>query len=317
MTNKKEDVYNNFAKKCENNCIKCFKSRMILVDDNYLSCESCYKGINYSKDKFEFSKEDVLKYIWKCDNVPIYTNLEEVIKIDEITKEEKNSILKCYKNVVSYYKEMSTEPTWNLIIVPTNNKNMIYRIYHDRKLEFIWCPGEIRKIVVVCNDKYREQNIKIANYLIDMYPIVIKSTLTKKFGDITKTNNDFMTRLGKTFRSYILKCNTECKICKNNRLIPYFTTEDDIVFGFCFRCYKGDDFENDTLALEGKILFENKLAFEIDGSNKYESAMYNFIDYVPMTNKINGLEHLEIMIKEDNPSFTWNDVNNLINKKIN
>ena len=256
MNDNIEDIYNNYIKKCEKTCTKCFKSGMILKDDNYESCENCYKGKNYSKDKFEFSKGDVFKYIWKCDDVPIYTTLEEVIKIDEITKDEKDSIFKCYKNVISYYNELQTEPLWNLIIVPTNNKNMIYRLYHDRKLEFIWCSGEIRKIVVVCNDKFRDKNIEIANYLKDVYPM-IKPTLTKRFGDITKTNNEFMYSLAETFKSFISKCDKDCKTCKKNRLIPYFTTDDDIIFGFCFRCYKGNNYKTDTLALEGKILFEN------------------------------------------------------------
>lgn len=315
MSDKKEDIYNNYVKKCENTCTKCFKSRMILKDENYESCKNCYKGKNYSKDKFEFNKEDVFKYIWKCDDVPIYTKLEEVIKIDEITKDEKNSILKCYKNVVSYYNELKTEPIWNLIIVPTNNKNMIYRIYHDRNLEFIWCSGEIRKIVVVCQDKFRDKNIEISNYLKDIYPL-IKSTLTKNFGDITKNNNKFMYSLTETFKSFISHCNEECKTCKKNRLIPYFTTDDDIIFGFCFKCYKGDDFKNDVLALEGRILFENKLAFDVDGSNKYEMAMYNFLDYMPFTKTMNGIEGFETIIKEDNPEFTWSDVNNKMYKNI-
>ena len=308
-----EDIYNNYIKKCEKTCTKCFKSGMILKGDNYESCEDCYKGKKYSQDKFEFSKGDVYKYIWRCDNVPIYTNLEEVIKNDEITKEEKEPIIKCYKNVVSYYNELKIDPLWNLIIVPTNNKNMIYRLYHDRKLEFIWCSGEIRKIVVVCKDEFRNKNIEIANFLKEMYPI-ITSTLTKQFGSITETNNEFMYSLAETYKSFISKCNKDCKTCKKNRLIPYFTTNDDIIFGFCFKCYNGNDYKKDTLALEGKILFKNKLAFEIGCSNKYQQAMFNFIEYLPATKIINGLECLETMLKEDKPEFTWSDVNNMMPK---
>ncbi len=306
-----EDIYNNYIKKCENTCTKCFKSKMILRDEKYSSCRNCYKGKNYSKDKFEFSKEDVFKYIWKCEDIPIYTTLEEVIKNEEITKKEKEPIIKCYKNVVSYYIELKIEPMWNLIIVPTQNKNMIYRVYHDRKLEFIWCSGEIRKIVVLCNDNFRNVNIEIANYLKNIYPI-IKSTLTKKFGDITKTNNKFMYSLAETFKSFMSECNKECKTCKKNRLIPYFTTDDDIIFGFCFRCYNGNDYKANTLALEGRILFENKLAFDVSGSNKYELAMYNFLDYIPSLKTINGSECFETMLKEDNPNFKWCDVINMV-----
>jgi hypothetical protein len=313
MSNDINDIYNNYAKKCEKPCSKCFKSRMILKGETYSSCDGCYKGKNYSKDKFEFSKLDVYKYIWKCVHVPIYTNLEEVIKNELITKDEKDPIIKCYKNVVSYYNELNVEPLWNLIIVPTKNKNMIYRLYHDRKLEFIWSSGKIRKIVVVCKDEFRDKNIEIAKYLKKVYPIV-QPTLTKKFGDITKTNDEFMFCLAETYNSFVLKCNKDCKVCKKNRLIPYFTTKDDIIFGFCFRCYNGKDYKTETLALESKILFENKLAFCVDGSNKFELAMYNFIECLSSVKTMNGIENLQIMIKEDNPEFTWKDVNNLMYK---
>ena len=49
-------------------------------------------------------------------------------------------------------------------------------------------------------------------------------------------------------------------------------------------------------------------------SNKYELAMYNFLDYMPSLKTINGLECFETMLKEDNPSFTWSDVSNMVNK---
>ena len=42
--------------------------------------------------------------------------------------------------------------------------------------------------------------------------------------------------------------------------------------------------------------------------------MYKFLDYMSFTKTINGIEGLETMIKEDNPSFTWSDVNNTIYK---
>ena len=35
---------------------------------------------------------------------------------------------------------------------------------------------------------------------------------------------------------------------------------------------------------------------------------------MPFTKTINGIERFELMIKEDNPSFTWSDVNNTIYK---
>lgn len=69
-----------------------------------------------------------------------------------------------------------------------------------------------------------------------------------------------------------------------------------------------------NITLEGRILFENKLAFEVAGSNKYELAMYNFLDYMPSLKTINGLECFETMLKEDNPNFTWSDVSNMVNK---
>jgi len=309
--NKLEEIYNSYIKKCEKSCTKCFKSGMILNSDNYSSCESCYIGTNYSKDKFEFSKSDVFRYIWKCENIPIYTTLEEVIKIDELTKDEKDKILKCYKNVVSYYKELNTEPTWNLITIPINNKNMVYRICHDRKLEFIWCSGEIKKIIVVCTNEFKEQNILIANYLKETYPL-IKSKLIKKFGDITKINKEFIYYLAETYKKFRSSCEKKCKTCKNNRLIPYFTTDDDFIFGFCFRCYKGEDYKTDALALEGKILFENRLAFNVGNINKYEEAMYNFLEYLPSLKTVNRIECLEPALKENNPHLTWKEVSEMM-----
>lgn len=42
--------------------------------------------------------------------------------------------------------------------------------------------------------------------------------------------------------------------------------------------------------------------------------MFNFIEYLPATKIINGLECLETMLKEDKPEFTWSDVNNMMPK---